>query len=157
MNWCLKPFNELSLDELYDILKARVDVFVTEQACAYSELDNKDRHPEVKHFWCHDQTGKLMAYVRILPPGLSYPQASIGRVLVVEDARGKGLAQELMQKAVEHAQTLWPEAGIQIGAQLYLNKFYSGLGFENASEEYLEDGIPHVDMILGQHRVNHSG
>lgn len=148
MNWQLKSFTELSLDELYDILKVRVDVFVTEQACAYSELDNKDRHAEVRHLWCHDEAGKVLAYVRLLPPGVSYPQASIGRVLVVQDARGEGLAQELMLKAIEHTRALWPDAGIQIGAQLYLNKFYSGLGFENASDEYLEDGIPHVDMVL---------
>ncbi|MCF1427422.1 MAG: GNAT family N-acetyltransferase [Shewanella sp.] len=147
MIWQFKPFNDLTLDELYRILKTRVDVFVTEQACAYSELDNKDKNPQLRHLWCEDETGQVLAYVRLLPPGLSYPQASIGRVLVATPARGKGLARELMAKAIAHTQALWPDAGIQIGAQSYLHGFYSGLGFTRVSEEYLEDGIPHIDMI----------
>ncbi|MGI2261373.1 GNAT family N-acetyltransferase [Shewanella sp. GXUN23E] len=150
MIWQFKAFNDLTLDELYNILKARVDVFVTEQECAYSELDNKDKQPQVRHLWCEDDAGQVLAYVRLLPPGLSYPQASIGRVLVAMPARGKGLAQELMIKAITHTQALWPDAGIQIGAQSYLQGFYAGLGFARASEEYLEDGIPHLDMIYSK-------
>ncbi|MCH1930866.1 GNAT family N-acetyltransferase [Shewanella sp. A25] len=146
MQWQYLTFNQLSANTLYDILKLRVDVFVVEQACAYPELDDKDRHPETIHLLGVSANGELQAYARILPPGLSYPEASIGRVVVAPNARGKGLATPLMQGAIEAALNIWPSAGIQIGAQDYLKTFYQSLGFVACSEMYLEDGIPHLDM-----------
>lgn len=146
MHWNNLTFNQLDINMLYDILKLRVDVFVVEQACAYPELDDKDRHPETQHLFGLSPDGELLAYARILPPGLSYPEASIGRVVVSPAGRGKGLAMPLMQQAIESALTTWPDAGIQIGAQDYLKNFYQKLGFVACTEMYLEDGIPHLDM-----------
>lgn len=146
VQWQKLTFNQLNANTLYGILKLRVDVFVVEQACAYPELDDKDRHPETLHLMGLSPDGELLAYARILPPGLSYPEASIGRVVVSPAGRGKGLAMPLMQQAIEFALTTWPEAGIQIGAQDYLKNFYQKLGFNACSEMYLEDGIPHLDM-----------
>ncbi|PIW61325.1 GNAT family N-acetyltransferase [Shewanella sp. CG12_big_fil_rev_8_21_14_0_65_47_15] len=146
MQWQNLKFNQLNANTLYNILKLRVDVFVVEQACAYPELDDKDRHPETQHLIGLSPDGVLLAYARILPPGLSYPEASIGRVVVSPAGRGQGLATPLMQHAIEAALNTWPDAGIQIGAQDYLNAFYQKLGFVACSEMYLEDDIPHIDM-----------
>jgi ElaA protein len=148
MNWQVRSFSTLTTDSLYDLLTLRTDIFVVEQACAYPELDGKDRHPQTLHVLGFDEAGRLLAYSRLLAPGLSYPQASIGRVAVAKAGRGQGLAQQLMQLSIETALKTWPEAGIQIGAQEYLSHFYQGLNFIKNSEVYLEDGIPHLDMIF---------
>jgi ElaA protein len=147
MNWQVVTFSQLTTDSLYDLLALRTDIFVVEQACAYPELDGKDRHPQTLHVLGSDESGSLLAYSRLLPPELSYPQASIGRVVVAKAGRGKGLAQQLMQLSIETALAAWPDAGIQIGAQEYLSRFYQGLNFRVNSEVYLEDGIAHLDMI----------
>ena len=147
MQWNNVHFNQLTLDQLYDILKLRVDVFVVEQNCPYPELDDKDRHPEAQHLMGLDNQQNIVAYCRILPPGLSYPQASIGRVLIAQHARGQGLGEPLMQQAIQIALAQWPNMGIQIGAQERLTSFYQRLGFKAQSEMYLEDGIPHLDML----------
>ncbi|VEE62589.1 putative acyltransferase [Shewanella putrefaciens] len=146
VEWQNLKFNQLTANTLYEILKLRVDVFVVEQACAYPELDDKDRHPETQHLIGLSPAGGLLTYARILPPGLSYPEASIGRVVVSPAGRGKGLAMPLMQRAIDAALSTWPAAGIQIGAQDYLKSFYQKLGFNACSDMYLEDGIPHIDM-----------
>ncbi len=148
MQWKLLSFNEFSLDELYEVLKLRVDVFVVEQNCPYPELDNKDRLPGVKHLLGLNPQGELIAYTRILPAGVSYPEASIGRVIIAESGRGKGIAHALMQRSIDVVKELWPQENIQIGAQQHLNHFYQQQGFINNSEMYLEDGIPHIDMLL---------
>ncbi len=145
MNWSLKSFNDLSVDELYNILKARVDVFVVEQACAYPEIDNYDQ--QSSHLFLQDDE-KLVAYVRILPKKTKYDEVSIGRVLVVKEYRGNGFAEEIMKKAINYIFTDWGEKTIKIQAQQYLNDFYSSLGFEQITDIYLEDDIPHIDMIL---------
>nr|WP_275975049.1 GNAT family N-acetyltransferase [Shewanella gaetbuli] len=132
---------------MYEIVKLRVDVFVVEQNCPYPELDEKDRHSDALHLVVNDREGQLLGYCRVLPPGLSYPQASIGRIVVSEDNRGQGIAQKMVQDAIAKCIANWPEAGIQIGAQEHLQKFYHQLGFYNNSEVYLEDDIPHIDMI----------
>lgn len=147
MQWQTLPFNQLSIDQLYELLALRVDVFVVEQNCPYPELDNKDRHPQALHLLGYDDDKAISAYCRILPPKVSYPQASIGRVIVAKNHRGKGIAEPLMQQAITIALSQWPESGIQIGAQQHLQPFYQRLGFVNHSKVYLEDGIPHLDMI----------
>lgn len=146
VQWQNIKFNQLDANMLYDILKLRVDVFVVEQSCAYPELDEKDRHAETQHLIGLSPGGKLLAYARILAPGLSYPEASIGRVVVSVAGRGQGLATLLMQRAIEAALTTWPDAGLQIGAQDYLSHFYQQLGFNACSAVYLEDGIAHINM-----------
>lgn len=147
MNWQLLSFAELSVDQLYELLKLRVNVFVVEQDCAYAELDEKDRHPQTMHLLAFEEE-QLCGYSRIIPPGVSYLQASIGRVAVAAEFRNKGVAKQLMLKSIETTKAHWPTQGIQIGAQEYLSGFYQQLGFEAVSEVYLEDGIPHLDMRL---------
>ena len=148
MLWKSLSFSELTLDELYELLKVRVDVFVVEQNCPYPELDNKDRHQQTQHLLGVDEQGVIQAYARVLAPGISYPDASIGRVIVSKEARGGGVAHTLMQKAIAISLKRWPDNNIQLGGQEHLKGFYQQLGFEPVSEMYLEDGIPHLDMLL---------
>ncbi len=145
--WKIKPFKGLSIDELYDILKLRVDVFVAEQQCPYPEIDGKDRHPETWHVTGWTLKNDLAAYLRILSPGTSFKQAGIGRIVVAEKSRGKGICKIMIQKAFDQVRSAWPGQNIKIGAQVYLKEFYMSLGFQTVSEPYLEDGIPHIDMI----------
>lgn len=143
MELIVKPFEKLELQELYDILQARVAVFVVEQNCPYQEIDGKD--PDCYHLF-YREDGKIQACLRVVPPGLSYPEASIGRVLTVN--RGGGLGKKLMQEGISLAKELYPNDNLRIGAQVYARGFYEQLGFRQCSEEYLEDDIPHIEMLL---------
>lgn len=147
MQYYLSTFDELSNHELYQLLKARVDVFVVEQACPYPELDDNDQ--AAMHYFIKDGEN-IVAVVRILPSGTRYDVPSIGRVLVTEGYRGHGYARELLVKSIEFIQNEWKEKRIRLQAQVYLEEFYASLGFERISEEYLDDNIPHVDMIWQQ-------
>lgn len=144
MKWEIKAFDQLSLQELYSALTLRTDVFVVEQNCPYPELDGKD--PVCLHLLGTDE-GELVAYLRILPAGQSYDEVSIGRVLVKASHRGQGLGRPMMEEAIQHITEVWGENAIKIGAQAYLQDFYTSLGFQPVSEVYLEDGIPHLDML----------
>ncbi|WP_330111865.1 GNAT family N-acetyltransferase [Cetobacterium somerae] len=140
-----KKFNELTLEELYEILKLRSEVFVVEQNCIYNDIDGKDltsSHIMIK------ENGKIKAYLRALQPGVSYEDASLGRVLVSPDARGKGYAKTIVTKGVEYILNNFNTTKITIGAQEYLKNFYSEIGFKPISEVYDEDGIPHLDMTF---------
>ena len=140
-----KKFNELTLEELYEILKLRSEVFVVEQNCIYNDIDGKDltsSHIMIK------ENGKIKAYLRALQPGVSYEDASLGRVLVSPDARGKGYAKVIVTKGVEYILNNFNTTKITIGAQEYLKNFYSEIGFKPISEVYDEDGIPHLDMTF---------
>ncbi len=148
LNWKSTPFRGLAARELYAILKLRVDVFVVEQNCPYPELDDKDLHEGTRHLRAVDDEGRVAAYARILPPGLSYDGASMGRVVVAKPWRGKGISHDLVEKAVAAAQAHWPGEKLVIGAQEYLTSFYESHGFVPISKGYMEDGIPHVDMAL---------
>ncbi len=141
-----KPYNELGLDELYDILVLRQEVFVVEQDCPYLDADGKDQASY--HVSGRDASGKLLSYARIVPKGISYENyISIGRVIVAEVARGTGEGIRLMEAAMEVCRAFAPEDKIKISAQSHLQKFYGSLGFVTVGEEYLEDGIPHVGMV----------
>ncbi|MGG5578227.1 GNAT family N-acetyltransferase [Myroides sp. C15-4] len=144
IHWHTKAFEELTLDELYDIMQLRTNIFVVEQHCPYPELDGKDKN--CLHVFA-TQHGKVIAYARIVPPGLSYKEISIGRVVVDAAHRKDGLGKILIALTLEKIEEEFDQQPIQIGAQTYLKKFYGSFGFEAVSEEYLEDGIPHVDMI----------
>ncbi|BCP60766.1 GNAT family N-acetyltransferase [Streptococcus parasuis] len=144
MQWEIKAFDQLSLQELYAILILRTNVFVVEQACPYPEVDGKD--PNCLHLLGTDE-GELVAYLRILPAGLNYDEVSIGRVVIKSSHRGKGLGRPMMEQAIQFITNEWKESQIKIGAQAHLEKFYSSLGFEPVSEVYLEDEIPHLDMF----------
>jgi len=145
INWKIKKFVELSNDELYQILWLRSKVFVVEQNCVYLDNDFKDQ--QSFHFCGWSSDNSLLAYLRILPPGLSYTEASIGRVLVNPDYRGKGYGLEMMRLAIIQTLESFGVDAIKIGAQCYLIKFYESLGFAICSDEFLEDGIPHIEMI----------
>ena len=147
MHWEIKAFDQLSLQELYTILTLRTNVFVVEQASPYPELDGKD--PNCLYL-LGTINGELVAYLRILPAGLRYDEVSIGRVVVKPSHRGKGLGRLMMEQAIHCITNEWKESQIKIGAQAYLEKFYQSLGFEPVSEVYLEDDIPHLDMLYSK-------
>ncbi|WP_078085766.1 GNAT family N-acetyltransferase [Microbulbifer mangrovi] len=141
-------FDQLTSTELYEILRARQEVFVVEQECAYQDTDGKDQH--AWHFACWDTDSEapaLLAYLRVVSPGKKYAEPSIGRVLTRSSVRGTGIGRELMRLGIEHTLQEYPKARIRISAQLYLKRFYEALGFEQCSETYDEDGIPHIEML----------
>ncbi len=145
INWSYKTFNNLSNIELYHILRLRSEVFIVEQQCIYQDLDGKDLKSHHLTAWDGDN---LVAYTRIVPPGVSFLEVSIGRVLTSPLYRGIGAGIALMQKSIEKVYETYGKTPIRIGAQLYLKKFYENLGFVKDSEQYLEDDIPHIEMIL---------
>ncbi|MDL0435879.1 MULTISPECIES: GNAT family N-acetyltransferase [unclassified Niallia] len=145
MEWNLKAFNELNTVEMYTFLQERTAVFVVEQNCPYLEVDGKDI--ESYHLFAQ-LDGEIAAYARILPAGVSYKEASIGRVLVKKAYRGQGLAYDLLKKAIMFIQDDLNETAIKIQAQSHLEKFYASFGFKSISSSYLEDNIPHIDMLL---------
>ncbi len=145
LKWTYKSFADLTTYELYKILGLRCEVFVVEQHCNYQDVDGKDL--KCRHLMAWDKEN-LVAYTRILPPGVSYVEASIGRVLTSPRYRGIGAGIALMQNSVEKVYETHGHQAIKIGAQLYLQKFYEGFGFVKCSDEYLEDEIPHILMLL---------
>lgn len=143
----LKHFSELSTTELYEIIKLRIEVFCVEQNCAYQDADGKDQ--ESLHLMLYNNEKKLIAYARLLPKGLSYAKyASIGRLLTCASVRKSGFGRLIMQKSMDELNALVPNTPIMISAQTYLLKFYKSFGFQSTGEEYLEDGIPHTQMVL---------
>lgn len=144
MRWVCKTFSALTVHELYEILKLRVSVFVVEQECPYQEIDGHDDGS--LHMFYADDRG-IAAYARLLPTGVKYEEPSIGRVIVRNDLRGSGLAHQLMGRALAHMIKEWEPERIRLQGQTHLEKFYEGHGFTVVSPSYLEDGIPHVDMI----------
>lgn len=150
LNWTYKHFTALTTQELYTILSLRSEVFVVEQNCVYLDTDNKD--VDAWHL-CGWQDDVLVAYVRILAPGVSYEEASIGRVLTNPAFRKNGYGIKLMNVAIEKTLQQYGVQKIKIGAQLYLLNFYSSLGFTQTSEVYMEDGIPHIEMLFEKETV----
>ncbi len=139
-------FNNLSVFQLYEIMALRQAVFVVEQNCPYVDADGKDLPSW--HLLGRQTDGQLVAYARLLPKGVAYPDyPSIGRVLSAPNARGAGLGRLLMETALIESRRLFGDHPVKIGAQLYLLEFYQSLGFFAVGEEYLEDGIPHIAMI----------
>jgi ElaA protein len=145
MTWNLKKFEELNNDEVYRILQARVSIFVIEQRCFYTEIDGND---QAAYHLFKDDGSEIVAYLRIFPSGTLYPQASFGRVLVQKEYRNRGLARELINQAIHFCQADLQESTVKIQAQAYLHDFYASFGFRSISDIYLEDGIPHIDMLL---------
>ena len=142
--WTIKNFNDLSLKELYEILMIRQEVFVVEQACYYLDADGSDE--KAVHIWGEIE-GKIVAYCRIFQPNIKYKEASIGRVLTSPDFRGQNLGKLLMKIALQTIQIRFKTKAVKISAQDYLLKFYSDLGFVDTFKKYLEDDIPHTEMI----------
>ncbi|UUV17495.1 GNAT family N-acetyltransferase [Fusobacteria bacterium ZRK30] len=147
MNLKIKKFDELTGREVYEILRVRSEVFVVEQNCVYNDEDGKDI--ESIHIMI-EEDDKIIAYLRIIKPGISYNDASIGRVLVTSEARNRGLARKIVCAGIDYIINNWNEDKITIGAQNYLKNFYESLGFKAVSEVYSEDGIPHLDMTYSK-------
>jgi ElaA protein len=140
----LKKFDELTPYELYAILQLRNAVFVVEQACVFQDADDKDQG---SYHFMGFADGILVAYTRLLPPGLGYEYASIGRVVTAPAVRRYGIGKKLMQQSIEAVYKLFGTGPIKIGAQLYLKNFYESFGFIQIGEPYLEDGIKHIYML----------
>jgi ElaA protein len=144
INWVLKEFDKLEPGELYDVMQLRSEVFVVEQNCVYLDADGKDKE-------CYHLMGfsgkELAAYTRLVPPGVIYPEVSIGRVVTSPRHRAKGFGKELMTRSINTCYELFGNVTIKIGAQFYLERFYGALGFNRSSGIYLEDGIEHIYML----------
>lgn len=143
VNWIIKRFAELTLDELYAILQLRNEVFIVEQTCVYNDTDGKDQ--PAWHLMAIEDD-KLVAYTRILSPGVSYSDPAIGRVVTSSSKRRSGLGRELMKRSIEACEKFFGKSSITLSAQVYLQSFYESFGFIVVGEEYLEDGIPHIKM-----------
>ena len=141
----VKRFDELTVDELHDLLALRIDVFVVEQNCPYPELDGKDK--KAYHVIGTNAEGKVIATARILPSGISYDEVSIGRVASDFSFRGKGLGHQLMTCSMEYIKSRLGDGPVRISAQEHLEDFYGKHHFVSTGKKYLEDGIPHIEMI----------
>lgn len=143
IDWIFKKFEALTPFELYAILQLRNEVFVVEQNCVFQDADDKDQD-------CYHLMGmagnKLVAYTRLVPPGVIYPEISIGRVVTSPAVRRHGAGRELMTQSIATCYQLFGKDPIKIGAQRYLKRFYESFGFQQVSEGYLEDGIEHIYM-----------
>jgi len=146
----MKPFDALTNRELYNILQLRQEIFIIEQACIYPDIDGKDE--AAFHLMAFDGDTPV-ACLRIFRRGVTFAQASIGRLVVHERYRGCGIAKQLMQQALTFLHAELGETQVKISAQSYAIPFYEGVGFEVVSEEYLEDGIAHVDMLCILKRI----
>jgi ElaA protein len=139
-----KSFKELTTKELYDLLQLRSEVFVVEQDCVYQDVDGKDQKA---HHVLGYKNDTLVAYTRIFKPGDYFDEASIGRVVVKGNERQYKYGYDIMNASVEAIKVNYNQTQIRISAQTYLKRFYNNLGFFEVGEEYLEDGIPHINML----------
>ena len=147
----IKKFNDLTVNEMYEIAKSRFEIFVCEQKIV-EEQDFDDKDKKCVHLFAIDnKDGEeiVVGYCRLLPPGLSYEEASIGRVLVLKEYRGKKLAKEMMIKAIQEIHKHFKQEKITISAQSYIKELYKSVGFKEVSNEYDEAGIPHIKMKYG--------
>ncbi|NER79760.1 MAG: GNAT family N-acetyltransferase [Leptolyngbya sp. SIO1D8] len=144
IEWRWKQFTELTSEELYKILQIRQQVFIIEQQCIYPDIDDLDY--DAWHLLGFSPEKELTAYLRVVAPGKKYQEPSIGRVLTHVNKRGGGLGRQLMEVGIQRTKQQFPQQGIRISAQTYLENFYRRLGFESIGEPYLEDDIPHIEM-----------
>ncbi len=145
----IKSWDELSRDDLYELIRLRLAVFVVEQNCPYQDADNKDQ--KSIHVLMRDAEGELVGCARLVKPGVSYTEWSIGRVVIAETIRKQGKGQELMQACLKYLKSLTESSPVRISAQYYLLDFYTQIGFNALSDIYLEDNIPHIEMLLNNY------
>jgi ElaA protein len=145
IHWQCTTLEELGAAQQYAIFAARSEVFIIEQNCVYLDMDGLDLDAHHLIGWGED--GSVAAYLRIVGPGIKFDEPSLGRVLTTRDYRGSGAGKTLIAEGIRHLQSLYPHQAIRIGAQAYLEKFYGSFGFQTVSEVYLEDEIPHIDML----------
>lgn len=141
----VKSFQELSLEEFHDIIALRIQIFIIEQNCPYQEVDGKDKLAH--HLFFKNEMDEIIAVTRILPKGISYAEVAIGRVVVHEDYRGTGLGNQLMADSMNFVRDKYGEVPVRLSAQKHLENYYGNHGFKSTGKEYLEDGIPHVEML----------
>ena len=144
IDWQWRGLEQLSVTQWYALFAARQAVFVVEQNCPYQDMDGKDLGAQHLIGW--DGT-TVAASARVLAPGVSYAEPSIGRVITTKSHRGTGIGRELIARCVAFTDSAYPGLPVRIGAQAHLEKFYGSFGFVKASDEYLEDGIPHIEMV----------
>ena len=147
IRWHFAPFAKLTPQQVHDLYRLRVQVFVVEQNCVFQDVDGVD--PQCFHLLGYSGD-ELVAYARLLPSGVKYDEPSIGRVITAPSIRRKGMGRVLMAEAMKHAAELWPGEAIRIGAQAHLERFYNEFGFTKSSEPYDEDGILHIEMESGK-------
>lgn len=147
IHWRWLGWPALSPERLYELLRLRSQVFVVEQQCVFQDMDGLDAASV--HLCGFNAAEECVAYARVLPPGVRYAEASIGRVVVPESLRGLGLGRRLMREALDGTMQRFPDRPIRIGAQQRLERFYRDFGFFTTGEPYLEDGIWHVEMLRG--------
>ena len=147
LSWDWKSFDELNKDELYEILKFRQEIFIVEQKSWYIDADNLDQFS--LHLLVQNTLG-LMGYLRLTPPGKKYKEASIGRVSIREDHRGKKLGDKLLSKGIEKSKQVYKSSPCRISAQEHLIAYYENHGFRVQGTPYDEDGIPHIEMLLDE-------
>ena len=152
IEWQWREFEELTGREWYAVAAAREAVFVVEQTCAYQELDGRDAHAMHLIGWRDNQ---VAAYLRCFAPGVKWPEACLGRILTTDLVRGSGIGRELVARGLRYIEERYPGSPVRIGAQLRLEKFYNEFGFVRDSDEYDEDGIPHIEMLRAGDRTNH--
>lgn len=145
MKWTWQRFQGLGLDDLYDALALRCGVFVLEQCCAYQDPDGVDRL--AWHLLGRDAAGVLQAYLRVVDPGVKYTEPSLGRVVTAPERRGSGLGRQLVAEGLARCEAAWPGRGNRISAQAHLADFYAEFGYRVVGEPYLEDNIPHLEML----------
>lgn len=145
LNWNFKPYSELSLNEFHDAIALRMKVFIIEQNCTYQDLDGLDK--ECYHLLTTNQKNEVVGTARIIPPGLLYPAAGIGRIVLDESVRGGNHGHELMKQCMQFIFTTFGQVDMKLSAQKHLEKYYNQHGFLSTGKEYLEDEIPHVEMI----------
>lgn len=144
MEFFIKNFQDLTVHELYEILQLRSEIFVVEQNCVYQDLDFKDQ--KALHVFAK-KSNRIIAYTRIFKPGDYFKESSIGRVVVNQNQRKFGYGHDLMKYSIDCIQQQFNTSKITISAQVYLTKFYQSHGFNQVGEMYLEDGIPHIEML----------
>jgi ElaA protein len=145
LDWQVKYYPELTTNEFHDIIALRLKAFVVEQNCSYLDLDGKDK--KCYHLICRDGFGKVVATARILPPGISYTEVSIGRVVLDQEIRGKGIGHQLMEQSMKFINEEFGAVPVRISAQKHLENYYNTHNFISTGKEYLEDDIPHVEML----------
>lgn len=146
VHWTVSRFAALSAADVFDLLELRSRVFVVEQQCVYQDPTPEDRHAETRHVLGRSPQGELIAYARLLAPGVDGPEVAIGRVVTDDARRGQGLGHALLQRCLEAIDRVWPTEPVHLHAQVYLLDFYHAHGFRVVGEPYPLDGIEHQDM-----------
>lgn len=145
LRWTWHAWQDLTPDALYSILQLRSAIFVVEQNCVFPDMDGRD--PACEHLCGTDDGGALVAYLRLVPPGVRTPEVSLGRVVVAQPRRRRGLGRAVMEEGLRHCARRHAGKPVKVSAQQHLEPFYQSLGFRAVSAPYLEDGIRHVDML----------